>query len=536
MKREVLGALALLTFQLFSFGQNAQEIPDEPLRETVDIVAVEVPVRVSHEGKPVFGLTRDDFTLYENGKKQVITDFYITRKQLQIGSETETDAEAAVAPAPRFFVLVFRCYDFNDTLLKGLRTTFQNILRPRDQLVVFINNSTLNYAPIADKQKVEAELETTLRSECYQAKARMLGYLKQVEQESKLIKMNLDSSTGMASSTRPSQIVFYLKKYLDLWKEYKKMVLEQDLGSYYRFASLLEQVKMEKWVLNFYQLEMIPRMSLGRQVRNVLEGYVQRFAISTVPEELAVGRSIAQTLQDIDRSLSVCADFPSEQAAKLFNKVNATFHTIFLNAVIESLDEDIEFRQVSTDIENTLRELTHQTGGNLITSTDIPQSLAKISEMEDLVYTLAYVPSKKKSAAGKVKVKLSNSRYDLFYDDNQREDYIRAFIRKQEQENPSVRFQNLEFKDKRLLIGIDNFKILQTDGKSLGRLEVRIQIKTDSGTAVFDKGRQMETTKQPVSISLDFSGLIAGKYTILVTVRDLLSGKSCQDLLQPTIR
>ena len=48
-------------------------------------------------GKPIVGLTKDDFQLFENGKKQPLTNFYEMRSQTLT---TASDATAAVtAPA-----------------------------------------------------------------------------------------------------------------------------------------------------------------------------------------------------------------------------------------------------------------------------------------------------------------------------------------------------------------------------------------------------------------------------------------------------
>ena len=52
----------ILVFPVLSQDQ------DQRITEKVEVVQVEVPVRVFYKGEPVLDLTRDDFSLWENGK------------------------------------------------------------------------------------------------------------------------------------------------------------------------------------------------------------------------------------------------------------------------------------------------------------------------------------------------------------------------------------------------------------------------------------------------------------------------------------
>ncbi len=73
------------------------------------------------------------------------------------------------------------------------------------------------------------------------------------------------------------------------------------------------------------------------------------------------------------------------------------------------------------------------------------------------------------------------------------------------------------------------------EGKTSGKLTVRIRIRSAAGETVFDRSRSFETLKDPVTMSLDFNFLTAGKYDLVAEVQDLLSGKSCTDFLQPVV-
>jgi len=73
-----LVALALVSLLVFSQGVPAQEeradLPAAVLRVTTRLVLVDVVV-TDKDGRPVTGLTRDDFTLFEDGAPQTISTF-----------------------------------------------------------------------------------------------------------------------------------------------------------------------------------------------------------------------------------------------------------------------------------------------------------------------------------------------------------------------------------------------------------------------------------------------------------------------------
>ena len=507
---------------------------EEPIREKVETVNVEVPVRVYAAGNPVTNLKKEDFTLYEGGKVQEINGFYLTTKKIaRPAAVAEAPAEPVKASPSRYFVLVFRVYDFNEQLREGLAHVFNKILRADDQLLVFINNKTRAFNQLQEKEKILAMVEQDLKEQCHIAKSRMLAVLKECEDESNRIKVNLKEE-GRALSTRPSQIAYFLERFINLWKDYKRNFLTQDVDSYYNFAKHLAGIKKEKWVVNFYQLEMFPNMALDRDVRRVLESFIAQFRASDIPEEYAAASTLSMTLRDIDKEMQMSADFPVEEISKLFYKVNATFHSIFIKAQMETFSENLEFKPIATSIENSLRDLTMKTGGNLIASNDIASSLVTIAEIEDSVYMLTYSPTNPKKT-GKIKVQVANGKYDVLYDDNMRADYIADHLQQIEKANPTVKFAELSFAARKLSLKLANFKMQNAGGKTSGKLSIRIQIKSPAGEMVFDRNRSFETSKDPVSLSLDFNFLNAGKYDVIVDVQDLLSGKSCTDFLQPVV-
>jgi VWFA-related protein len=89
--------------------QPAQQRAEQRFSDSADIVAVEVPVQVVRDGKPVRGLSAADFEVYEGRQKQAVTGFEVVDL-----AAIPADARGAAAQAPRLpmssrrkFVLMF---------------------------------------------------------------------------------------------------------------------------------------------------------------------------------------------------------------------------------------------------------------------------------------------------------------------------------------------------------------------------------------------------------------------------------------------
>jgi hypothetical protein len=239
-------------------------------------------------------------------------------------------------------------------------------------------------------------------------------------------------------------------------------------------------------------------------------------------------------LTEIDQELNVAKDFHSDEISKLFYKVDATCHSIFCGAQKESLSQDLEFRRISTDIENSLREMTAKTGGALIATNDLESALHTISEKEDIYYMITYAPDEPQNI-GKIKVEVSNKKYDVVYDSNMRADYIKEYLDKKRTLSPTIALDDISFKEKKLYIEISNFLLNGTDKGKKGKIGVRVRIKDNNDKMIFDKSKFLVPEKKITTITIDFNWLTKGNYNIIVDVSDMLTGKTAMEFLQPII-
>jgi len=512
--------LVLIIFVVLIFEKLAGD--QESVQEFVKVLNIEVPVRVFFRGKPVDNLEKKDFTLYEGKKRQQINGFYIVKKKIKtqkVGLESERKGSLK----SRYFVLVFHITDYNRELERGLNYVLNNILTENDKVLVFINYKTIFFNSLSDKGKAHSIIETFLKEQSAIAKNRLYKYIQEVEKMYRL-RFNL---------VRIDQTLRFFQKYILLWEEYKKKYLIPDLDTYYNFAGFLEKINLEKWVINFYQVEMFPQFKPITSMQ--LDDLIYKLLASNTAEDINNARMLYRYIRKTQKAFRAADDFPSEEISKIFLKANTTFHSIFFRTYREMVsDTAIELERISTDIENSLREITMKTGGELIVSNKINTALNKIEEKEDILYMLTYSPEDP-GKNKKIAVKVKNKDYKIYYDDNFRADYLREYLEKKKINQPFIKIQKLEFKGKTLSMVISDFFMKKKAGIFSGEMSVKIIIKTSAGEILLEKEKKIQASEDTVSISLLLNWLKQGEYNIIVNAKDQLTDKVAVDFLKARI-
>jgi len=276
------------------------------------------------------------------------------------------------------------------------------------------------------------------------------------------------------------------------------------------------------------------------EAKYIIRRYISELRMSTHPEDVEIARMLDRLLANIDRELNVAADFPAEAISKIFYKVDATFHSIFMRSTIGLISNDYTYKMVSTDIENSLREITKATGGTLMTTNNLIQAIDKIGEIENVYYLLTYAPDAP-DRVGKIKIKVADKKYKVVYDDNIRADYIKTYLANQKTVQPqpadsAIQITDLKFADKKLSISVGGFFMRQISPKDQsGKMDVRIRVNNIIGANIFDQRKILDIKKPDITITLPFEDLEKGEYNIVVFVKDLLTNKIDTKLIQPHI-
>ncbi len=526
MKKISFPALAFILLCAFLPAAESQDV----LKEKVEVVNVEVPVRVFRAGQPVSDLAREDFRLSEGKAAQTINGFYVRKKKMNVRS-VSMQAGGPLLP-PRYFVLVFRVFDYSEQLEKGVRYIFDHLLGENDKLLVLVNDRTMLLNRDIWQVKRREILDQLLREEANKSRQKLEQFFLTVQKD--LDQTRLRMLLERDSNFYAPRIIDFLEGYLRTWDEFKAKYLVPDLDKFYNFARHLETVREEKWVLSFYQIEMFPNMKLSGQIHQQIVQLISDLQVAR-SEDAVHARLIEQLLERIDRELNAADSFPVEEISKMLVKVDTTYHCFIMGVRREVLSEDLAYKQVASDIENSLREITRRSGGQVIFSGDIGSALHAVEEKEDVYYVLTYEPSAPE-LRGKVRIELpGHPDCKLFYDDNIRADYIGAYLKRKREQDPQVDLDGMAFAGRKLTLKIANFKIAASGKERAGSLRVAIRIRDEQNRPLYDQGRSFSARESRVDLTVDFPFLKAGRYMFLVEVHDLLTGKTAMDILQAEV-
>ncbi|MBE0665007.1 MAG: hypothetical protein IH584_04225, partial [Candidatus Aminicenantes bacterium] len=355
--------------------------PQDVLKEKVEVVNIEVPVRVFRDGVPVDGLNKDDFRLSEDKEPQTLNGFYVRKKKMNVRNiNLQT---GSTAPPSRYFVLVFRVFEYNEQLEKGVHYFFDQILNKNDRLLVLVNDRTLLLNQDVWQVKRREILDQILKQEALKSRQKLEQFFLAVQND--LDQTKLRMLLARDSGFYAPRIIDFLNRYLRTWNEFKTKYLIPDLDTFYNFARHLENVREEKWVLTFYQIEMFPNMKISGRIHAQIVQLISDLQVAR-SEDALHARIIEQLLERIDRELNAADSFPVEEISKMLVKVDTTYHCFIMGVRREVLSEDLAYKQVASDIENSLRAITKRSGGEVIFSGNIGSALHTVEEKEDIYY------------------------------------------------------------------------------------------------------------------------------------------------------
>ncbi len=531
--------IILIVLSLILFTSAGTQTEEKKIKEEVSVLNIEVPVRVFYKNKPVDSLTKNDFSLIVNGKERNIVHFNVIKKQIETQEMVlQKDKEFP----PRYFVLAVNITNFDSDVKDGIVQIVDRMVRKNDAMLIFINKRSLIIKNFLDKTAAKEKIFEMISEGSVEARKKMLLYFKQLEAEINFTKFKLTmrQTTGAKVAVDLKRDIYaisdFLRKYLIIWKDYKNKYLIPDVKTYLRFAEHLQKIHVEKWVISIYQQELFPRIVMKGDLMRQIQALIYKWQASTDMEVLAFSRMISKLVNEIRKELKISKGFPTDEISKIFTKVGATFHSIFVHTMMPSFSKDMEYRRISTDLENNLRSLTAKTGGVLVTSKNLEVAIDKIVKKQDIYYILTYEP-KEGEKIEKLKIKVHKKKHKPVYDDNVRTEFTKKPARGiMVGTDKEVKIGEIEFNDKKLSFKVTNFAQQKTTQGILGSVNIRIQINNMQDNPVFDKSNNFNTKSNETNVSLNFKWLTKGRYEIIIEAKDNYTGRMASDFIQIKIK
>jgi hypothetical protein len=480
--------------------------------EEVSVVNVLVPVRVFHKGKPVEGLRKKDFKLYENGTLQTINTFQVFSRRIEQDS-TAIAALRGKKRVSRFFVLIFNVLDFNPEVEKAIDLFFKNVYRETDRVVIITPERTFDINSSRAMLESMPVLKNILKVYSRRARNelnRVFRYLeKEVEQFFQAYFVDMATKT-------------FLANYKRIWDEYSRKYLIPDVKKFQWFADVLKKVNMEKWVIVFQQREVFPQFKAQSRIEERIKEWITARPTSpTTP-------LLEQLLVKLKYSFKVGHNFPIEELKEAFFRANATFHVLLFRTLKGgALSQDFEYSEAVSDYEQSFRAISEATGGDVILTNKLSESLKQVARRKDVYYILSYAPREIHEKNRKIKVTAAdpegNRGLSTYYIRNLK---LNPGVREEERKF-NVDVAGFSFKNRQLKCHLVNYLQKQIEGKTIGVLEVRLMV-MDKNTEdiVYNKSRILEAKDKRTKMQIRFNTLKKGEYHLILDVSDKLTNKT----------
>lgn len=514
--KAIVVLIAVLSFFTWAKGQEHEKIVEE-----VEVVNVEVPVRVFSKGKPVAGLEKKDFKLLVNGKEQPINAFFEVRKKIK---PTETHGGQTADLPPRLFVLIFNVSDYDAYLQKNIDYFFNKVIHPNDRLMVISNNFFINDQVIMDMKKQEKRVKQILELEAKRIRLEIFNLKNK-------LKSLLEDKDGRTGDEALNARIF-VQDYLHYLKQFKQIYFNPGSDRYIKIAKYLKNQPVEKWVFNFYQLGMF-------YYPNELEEFINRFSDSSVAvdaaNELDPNAEDVKEIQALDLQESYLEAYKQLQGVdkdlinnlgKLFINSGATFHTQLMKNTTQSILPEFTYLPITLNSESVFTNIAKMTGGSLVNSNKIKKFVDTVMSKEDIYYTLTYNPGILKEKNQQIKIVVNNNAYRVVYDDQKRPGDFLRIEKKALKKEPQILLEKVSCEEGILSFNISNIKLLPTEKGPIGKVLVRIRIANDESRILYAREREIEFPVANQELKIKLAKLEKGQYDALIEVYDRNTSKN----------
>jgi hypothetical protein len=490
---------------------RGQEQETERIHEEIEVVNVEVPVRVYYKGKPVKGLEKKDFSLVIDKKEREINGFYEVRKIIK-SSPAQTE--------PRLFVLVFNIINDDDELQKGLDSLFGKVIRTGDRLMVLTNSLFLKDKMVGDPKEELEKLRKVLHVESLKMKQSLTSLEYNLRYLASSFKLEC-----LTSRREPMQMEFVIKRFVEDYRgyleEFKDKFFNPNQNLYLKITDYLREQKLEKWTLNFFQTPEFPLLKLSgsnMEIYNLIDSISKT---EDIPNPYT--QYIEIDLGKPDRTYI-------ETIAKMFFNSGVTFHTILIKPKMGDFFEDYEYRPVPIESEHITRKITDLTGGDTVASNNLEKFLTKIAAKEDVYYMLTYAPQAGEGH-GKIQVHTINNKFNTVYDNLQRPGYVKKAAQTLEKEIPQVRIRDVELQGNLIYAFISGVWLAeQKEGAKTGNILFNVKILNDQAMEISSTKKGFSCWAETIPIRLQMPALKKGLYQAIFEVVDTHSEKNDVEL------
>ena len=497
------------------FAAPAQQ--EQQQKEYVQVVNVEMILRVLQDGVPVGGLKKEDFTLTEDGEPCEINGFFENHRRLAHADESKNELQQ-----PRLYLLFFWVNNPGADVATVLDKFFSDIYRSGDRVILSTPARTFELPSANDIESISAAFQKQWQQEAKDKLLRKIQFhgelnrlledlikkladltVKKTEQKPENFLIRFDTPVG-------KELKYFANQYERTVQEYRLREFSTDLNTFETMARSMADKKNDKFALVIFQHDTLPFFNVAN-----VKGLCMT---KRIPDEITAELTAAMLKTEEQTKNALNTRIFTEQIKSLFIQANIQFHLLYLtpfesdrhgnaNAFF-SLTQN---KEIFSNWDYILQELSRISGGLKLDGDRTTDALDQVASFEDIYYHITYVPREQGTKKRKIDIRVKQPGMQVIFG--------RSL---QMKELPLVKITELSVNDRLISLAVADFYTIDREGVPTGFVNIEVAGRqTDNEASRPLLSQASETYGQ---IELPFAFPQAGNWDIEVRVIDQITG------------
>jgi len=503
-----------------------EENEGKPIREYVNVINVEMVLRVMKDGHARGGFKKEDFRLFENGKECEINGFFETRSKMTPLSQPLRGEKADRQPG-RLFLLFFWSNRSHADIQEKLDHFFNTLYQPEDR--VFFGSSSQVFeirSPVDRDIVIQAflthwqEFLTEQKNESRHLVQGLGGIMSDIKNNMEsLIPANEDQKQAfeqMAHSTLKGFFRSYRQAITD-WQLRNNRI---DPGSLRKMAGDISNIRVNKWALVFYERDNLPLLEPDK-VKEILLRASAGLYSSFIEECINDIR-----IFNLETKMSSGSSSSIQSLRDAFIQAGAVFHLLQMSPQVpKELENDItgtnvaaiNMEPVFSNWDAVFQTISKASGGQIVDLDKGIGELDKLAHREDISYTLTYVPREKKAKERKIELRIVNPELkhwqkNLLYGHRLEMEAV-----------PQLKVAGIGSSEEQMKITLESFYPVNTSTGPVGHFAVSLAAEKAGSPA---KVLYQEDVESSGEIEIPLQIKDPGDWILWIRIVDLMSGQS----------
>lgn len=488
----------------------------EAEKEYVQVVNVELILRVLRDGVPVAGLKKSDFTLTEDGENCEINGFFENSRRIAHAGESRKQLQQ-----PRLYLVFFWVNNPAVDAEGVLGKFFSDIYRDGDGVILSTPAKRFELSSAAAIPNTTRAFLEQWRREAQEKLAKKLRFREDLARMLEDVVRRLNDIADRKSATpvgmernddpAPREVNQFATNYTRMVQEYQLREFSPDLAAFEAMARSLVPDKNDKFALAFLQHDTLPLLDVDN---------AKSFCMTKgISEGLTNDLAAAMTRVEEQSRKAFTVRALTEKTRSLFVQANIQFHLLSLSpdrserqAEANSVFALSKNMEVYSNWDQVLNEISRVSGGLRLDGDRMADALDRVIAFEDVYYHVTYVPRGRGAKERKIDIRVAQPGLQVLYG--------RTL---EISELPSIKIADLQFTGPLLRLDIIDFYPILKDDVPTGIVNVRVSGRPAGGDAPRPLYSQVSESARSLDIALTFPQ--PGDWELEVELTDEITGR-----------